>query len=82
MPSTALIASCVVATSLVLAKLVGISAHLPPYAVPADIAALNKAHGLALIARERAEREFALRGGLVDQSAGLRGPTAALARAP
>lgn len=42
MPSKAVIAAIGIALAIAGLKFVGVSAHLPPYAVPADIVAQNK----------------------------------------
>ena len=48
MPSIAVVAAIVLALSLATLKFAGVSAHLPPHVVRADIVAQNKALALAL----------------------------------
>jgi hypothetical protein len=70
MPSIAVIAAIVLALSLATLKLAGVSAHLPPQVVPADIVAQNKA--LALREASGPAQIWVAAAREADQSAGPR----------
>jgi hypothetical protein len=59
MPSNAVIAALLIALALAGLKLAGVSAHLPPNAVPADILAQNRERAFALRAEPGSEQVIA-----------------------